>query len=418
MPSYAAFIGHQPHLSLAELAATVPGFLLHEILDGSVVLFDSAAPLDSDFLDTLGGTVMLAEKLQDGISSIDEVPDALAKRLMPVKGKVTFSLRTVGLEPAAVKILYRKSKDHLKRKGKPSRYVGNERRAAPSIVLREHKLLDGSGGSELVILQRNAEKEGMAPLLWTGVTVGAQDVEKYSSRDMEKPVRDTGVGLLPPKLAQIMINFGIWLVKAAKKQNESENRRIGAFTIFDPFCGTGVIPIECMLRGFVALASDRSEKAVSGCARNLEWVRKQFGVRKSSVPSRVWKHDATKSFEMKDEVDAIVTETSLGPSLQKRPTAREAQKLRAENEKLQQAFMRSAAASFPETPIVCSWPVWYASKTPIRLERAWQAADDFGYQAVLPPTIEIVKGRVSLLYRRPGQFVGREIVLLRPKRRF
>lgn len=413
MPSYAAFIGHQPHLSLAELAATVPGFLLHEILDGSVVLFDSAAPLDSNFLDTLGGTVVLAEKLQDGISSIDEVPDVLAKRLMPVKGKVTFSLRTVGLEPAAVKTLYRKSKDHLKKKGKPSRYVGNERRAAPSIVLREHKLLDGSGGSELVILQRNAEKEGMTPLLWTGVTVGAQDIKSYSTRDMKKPVRDTGVGLLPPKLAQIMINFGTWLIKKSPSPSPSPVPII----VYDPFCGTGVIPIECMLRGFVALASDKSEKAVGGCARNLEWARKQFGIRKSSVPSRVWKHDATKPFEMKDEVDAIVTETSLGPSLQKRPTAREAQRLRAENEKLQQAFLRSAAASFPETPIVCSWPVWYASKTPIRLERVWQIADDCGYQAVLPPTIEIIGGRVSLLYRRPGQFVGREIVLLRPKRR-
>lgn len=429
MPSYAAFIGHQPHLSLAELAATVPGFMLHEILDGSVVLFDSAAPLDACFLDTLGGTVMLAEKLQDGISSIDEVPDVLAKRLMPVKGKVTFSLRTVGLEPAAVKILYRKSKDHLRKKGKPSRYVGNERRAAPSIVLREHKLLDGSGGSELVILRRNAEKEGMAPLLWTGVTVGAQDVARYSSRDMEKPVRDTGVGLLPPKLAQIMINFGLWLTESGKRKMENADKKLatshsrlagGHFphtAVYDPFCGTGVIPIECMLRGFVALASDKSEKAVSGCTRNLEWTRKKFGVKKSSVPSRVWKHDATKPFEMKDKVDAIVTETSLGPSLQKRPSAREAQKLRAENEKLQQAFLRSAAASFPETPIVCSWPVWYASKTPIRLERIWQAADDCGYQAVLPPTIEIIGGRVSLLYRRPGQFVGREIVLLRPKRR-
>ncbi len=416
----------------------MPGFLLHETLDAGpsragprdVVLFDSAVPLSVVFLDTLGGTVVLAEKLSEGISSTDEVPDVLAKKLMPVKGKATFSLRTLGLAPAAVKALYRKSKDHLKRKGKPTRYVGNEHRAASSIVLREHKLLDGSGGSELVILQRTGE-DGGPSLLWTGMTVGAQDIESYSKRDMDKPVRDTGVGLLPPKLAQIMINFGVWLAKGKKSTpipnpNPSPSRMI----IYDPFCGTGVIPMECLLRGFTALASDKSLKAVNGCTKNLEWLRKRFAVKKSSVPSRVWKQDATKPFDVKDPswsspraatrgsgVDVIVTETSLGPALQKRPTAREAQKLCTENETLQQDFLRSAAASFPGTPIVCTWPVWYSSKTPIRLERVWKTIDECGYQAVLPPTIEIVGDRVSLLYRRPDQFVGREIVLLRPKRR-
>jgi hypothetical protein len=37
-------------------------------------------------------------------------------------------------------------------------------------------------------------------------------VNAYAKRDMGKPVRDTGVGLLPPKLAQILLNFGSWLV--------------------------------------------------------------------------------------------------------------------------------------------------------------------------------------------------------------
>ncbi|NOS66782.1 MAG: hypothetical protein HOO67_00205 [Candidatus Peribacteraceae bacterium] len=408
MPSYAAFIGHQPHLSLAELAATVPGFLLHEKLDRTAVLFDSAVTLDAAFLDTLGGTVVLAEKLTEGIKSLEDVPDALAKKLLPVKGKATFSLRTLGLAPATIKALYRKSKDHLKKKGKPSRYVGNERKAALSIVLREHKLLDGSGGSELVILQRKGE-DGAPSLLWTGMTVGAQDIESYSTRDMEKPVRDTGVGLLPPKLAQIMINFGIWL---AKKPSPSPSP-----TVYDPFCGTGVIPMECLLRGFSALASDKSEKAVTGCGKNLDWLRKEFEIKKSVVSSKVWKHDATKPFEVKETVDVIVTETSLGPSLEKRPTARDAQKLCSENEKLQQEFLRAAAASFPGVPIVCTWPVWYPTKSPVCLERIWKTIDECGYQAVLPPTIEIVGDRVSLLYRRPDQFVGREIVLLRPKRR-
>lgn len=405
MPSYAAFIGHQPHLSVAELAATVPGFLLHGKIDRIIALFDSGANLDAAFLDTLGGTVILAEKIAKEKPTLEDVPNVLAEKLMPIKGKVMFSLRTYGVSPKNVKELYRKSKDLLKKKGKPSRYVGNEHKPAPSVVLRQNGLLDGSGGCEVTIIQREDEP------LWIGITVGAQDVDAYTLRDMEKPVRDTTVGLLPPKLAQIMINFGLWL---GKKKPEEESK---IPIIFDPFCGTGVIPMECMIRKFPVLASDKSEKAVSGCTKNLDWMRKQFEIKKSDVPSRVWKQDATKKFELKETVDAIVTETSLGPALKDRPTMKEVQKLVSENEKLQADFLKNAAATLPGVPVVCSWPVWYASKTPVYLEKIWNVATDLGYQPILPPTIEIVDNRMSLLYRRPEQIVGREIVLLRAKKK-
>ncbi len=411
MPSYAAFIGHQPHLSLAELAATVPGFLLHQKIDRSVVLFDSAEKLTSAFLDTLGGTIVLVEKLaSEKPVTQEDIPDLLARELMPIKGKVTFSLRTLGLSPVAVKNLYRKSKDLLKKKGKPSRYVGNERTPAPSIVLRENGLLDRSGGCEVTIIQGE-------DLFWVGMTVGAQDIESYTKRDMEKPVRDTGVGLLPPKLAQILINLGVWLTNqrgSSTRESHAEGVRL---SIFDPFCGTGVIPMESLIRGFGVLASDKSEKAVSGCTKNIEWLRKNFSIKKSDVPSRVWKQDAVKPFAMKEHVDVIVTETSLGPSLRDRPTVKDVSKMRSENEKLQEGFLRSAAESLPDAPIVCIWPVWYPSKAPVFLERVWDVVSDLGYQAILPPTIEIVDDRMSLLYRRPDQLVGREIVLLRPKRK-
>ncbi len=418
VPSYAAFIGHQPHLSLAELAATVPGFLLHAKIDRSVVLFDSGISLDSAFLDTLGGTVVLAEKISDSALTLDDIPGLFARTLMPIKGKVTFSLRTIGITPAAVKQLYRRSKDHLKKKGKPSRYVGNERTPAPSIVLRENGLLDRSGGAEITIVQQKSDDsaESTRSPLWVGFTVGAQDIESYTKRDMEKPVRDTGVGLLPPKLAQIMLNFGVWLARSRASSTRGPQVEDQRLTILDPFCGTGVIPMECLIRGFPVLASDKSLKAVSGTTKNLEWLRKHFDIKKSVVPSRVWKQDATRPFDRKDTVNVIVTETSLGPALTRRPTLKDVQSLRSDNEKLQAGFLESMAQSFPGIPIVCTWPVWYPSRAPVFLEKIWKVASDLGYQAVLPPTIEIVSDRMSLLYRRPDQMVGREIVILKAKR--
>jgi len=65
MPSYAAFLGHQPRISLAELSASVPGFVFRSVLKDSIVLFESPVELDAAFLDTLGGIVILARRVTD-----------------------------------------------------------------------------------------------------------------------------------------------------------------------------------------------------------------------------------------------------------------------------------------------------------------------------------------------------------------
>ncbi len=412
MPSYAAFIGHQPHLSLAELAATVPGFTLQGCIERSVVLFESKADLGPGFLDMLGGTVVLAKEIE-GKYDIASLPDLLADQTREVPTKVTFSFRAVGADKNAVRDLFRLGKKRLKKAGKSSRYVGNERNAAPSIVLRTQGLLNGKEGCEICLVQVDEKT------LWVGRSVAAQDVEGYTKRDMGKPVRDTTTGLLPPKLAQILLNLGVWL---ATEKSSPTREKPAVLTVYDPFCGTGVIPMEAMLRGFKVLGSDKSEAAVKGCTKNLEWVRKHYNITKQKVPSAVWKQDAIKPFETAHMKETgapalIVTETTLGPNLKARPTIKDAQSHRSEVEKLEIKFLENAAASAPGAPVVCTLPVWFSSKGPILMERIWEAIDKAGYQAVLPPGVEMLQGRMSLLYRRPDQFVGREIVLLRPKKR-
>ncbi len=414
VPSYAAFIGHQPHLSLAELSATAPGFRFTDILEKSVVLFETDAPLPAEWLKTLGGTIVIAEKISDGSVKLQDVPQMLVDQVKHLKGKVTFGLRTVHISPRDVNNLYRSSKELLKKMGKPSRYVGNERKAALSIVLHSQGLLNGKDGAELTIVKRKDD-------LWVGITRDAQDVDAYTKRDMEKPVRDTTVGLLPPKLAQIMLNLGIWLAggsapRALPPDPKAKSKKVltRPFTVFDPFCGTGVIPMEALLRGYAVLASDKSEKAVAGCLKNLEWIRKQEHILKTDVPSKVWKQDAQKPFELDTIVDVIVTETSLGPNLRARPTLKEISAHRSENEELQYKFLENVAKSLPGVPLVCTWPVWYASKGATRLEKIWKQLPKLGFEPVLPRYIVSALDTPSLLYRRPEQFVGREIVLLRP----
>jgi hypothetical protein len=359
----------------------------------------------------LGGTIAIAKRVTDIQASLEDVPQMLVSETAENR-KVVFALRTYGLPTGRVKELFRKCKDELKRKGKSARYVGSEMAPAASVLLHDAGLLDGKHGCELALIAWEEH-------LWIGRTVAAQDVEEYVKRDMRKPVRDTRVGLLPPKLAQVLLNFGQWLVLGSLPPEERMKASKKPLTVLDPFCGTGVIPMECLLREWNVLASDMSLKAVNGTEKNLEWLRKEKKILKKDVPSTVWKQDATKPFELKKEVpDVIVTETSLGTPFDRKPPIKEATKERNDNEKLQAAFLHNIAATLPGTPIVCTWPVWYTSKGTLYLEDIWEALHKAGFQAVLPPGVEPDNPkRVSLLYRRPNQYVAREIVFLKPRRK-
>lgn len=404
MTVYAAFLGHQPKVSIAELAATVSGFKLLKLYGNNVLLFESSAELTEKDLPMWGGTILLAREIAPK-ASLDNVPKFLGDQTKEVKGKVTFALRGFGVPTKRLQMLYRECKQVLTKRGQSARYVGNEHKPAATALLRDEGIASGKHGCELVLLMEEDD-------LWVGKTIAAQDPDEYTKRDMHKPVRDTRVGLLPPKLAQVLLNLGAWAVTNAKGKLPKQ------VTVLDPFCGTGVIPMEALLKGWHVLASDLSLKAVNGCEKNLEWVRKIADIKKKDVTSKVWKQDATKPFDAKlPPPDMIVTEGSLGPALVKKPLAKDAQKLRAELDALELAFLKNIAQRFPGVPVVITFPVWHLKTGALPLERVWKSLGDMGYDAILPPG---VRGddpeRPSIVYRRPDQFVGREIVILRPRR--
>ena len=174
-------------------------------------------------------------------------------------------------------------------------------------------------------------------------------------------------------------------------------------------------PMEALIREFPVLASDISMKAVNGCKKNIDWIRKEEEIFKKDVSSEVFKHDALKPFDLKEPPDVIVTETTLGPPMSARPSQKETSKLKTQNEKLQCNFLENTASSLPGVPIVCAWPAWKQKGGWVRLEKVWKTIEKLNYRPSLPPEIEPEDPkRFSLFYRRKDQFVGREIVLLMP----
>jgi hypothetical protein len=162
------------------------------------------------------------------------------------------------------------------------------------------------------------------------------------------------------------------------------------------------------------LASDKELKAINGCRKNIEWVRKTYKVLKKDCEAEAWKQDATKPFELKEKPHMIVTEGSLGPNLRGRPMIKDIERYAKGAEALTEKFLQNCAETLPGVPVVMTWPVWYSSKRPVTLSKALKFCEDLGYTPVLPPHT-ISGSRPTLLYRRSDQFVGREIVLLEPK---
>ncbi|MDP6575620.1 MAG: RsmD family RNA methyltransferase [Candidatus Peribacteraceae bacterium] len=404
---YAAFLGHQPQISIAELSTTLEDFSLGEVIDNRIALFNTSEKIDQSFLDELGGTMLIAQRITEESLTLDDIPQVLLNEIKSKRGKITFSLRTIHIPRSMIGTIYRRCKKRCKDAGRGCRYVGSEKKPAATAVLHEAELIDGKDGCELVLMHVEEEEDRT---LWIGKTIAAQDIDWYTTRDMEKPVRDTTVGLLPPKLAQIMINFGDFLVRETNSDKSND-----VITILDPFCGTGVIPMEAIIREFPVLASDISMKAVNGCKKNIDWIRKEEEIFKKDVSSEVFKHDALKPFDLKELPDVIVTETTLGPPMSARPSQKETGKLKTQNEKLQCDFLENAASSLPGVPIVCAWPAWKQKGGWVRLEKVWKTIDKLKYRPSLPPEIEPEDPkRFSLFYRRKDQFVGREIVLLMP----
>src|SRR6185503_10002944 len=96
-------------------------------------------------------------------------------------------------------------------------------------------------------------------------TLFVQDIEAYGARDQARPARDARVGMLPPKLAQIMLNLSAGPLRASAEE-------LARLRVLDPFCGTGVILQEALLMGYSVLGTDIDERMVDYSRRNIKWL--------------------------------------------------------------------------------------------------------------------------------------------------
>ncbi len=369
---YLFFLGREPHISHAELRAVFSADPRRPVITSStksVCVVTSSQHLDiPDMMSRLGGTVKIAEEISSRHTSWQEV---IIEHLTETQsdGKIQFALSGQSLPTRAGLEM----KKRLKETGRNVRYIEIKNTAS---ILHNH-LVEKQG--DLTVYDNRVF-----------VTRAIQPIEEFSERDFGRPGSDDVSGMLPPKLAKILINI-------AGTTHDA--------TLLDPFCGSGTILMEAAVMGYTHLiGTDISPKAIDDTQKNLEWIRTKTPQNTFSADVSVHDVRTLDKYIPHRTIDTIVTEPFLGKPKKGRETKEE---LMGEAQELatlyRDAFRVFERILTPQGIVVITIPTF-------RYKQEWitvPCLPDIKNIGFSPMPFD--SHTTHLLYHRPTQYVGRTI---------
>ncbi len=371
-------LGREPKISLAELEAIFSSSKVKHIAPQLALVTAHSIPLNR-----LGGTIKAAQILDEPIQDfLSKLPD----------GKITLGISDYSehANPRKTWELALKYKNMLKRHGRNVRLVPNGKSPILTSATSHHNQL-GEKTNHIEIVKFSK---------YTGISIGTQNITAYAKRDQVRPARDAFVGMLPPKLAQILINLASTGAKSG--------------TILDPFCGTGVILQESVLMGYSAYGTDLSEKMIQYSQKNLDWIAGRTPrLQKSNAPRLYLEAgDATDHQWKAVKPDYIASEIYLGHPLSAPPAEIKLKQLQQDAKMLLVGFLKNIGSQISAgTQLALATPSWKRPDGSYSGVNILDEIDKLGYNAI--------KYRYAsyddLLYYREDQIVARQIIVLRKK---
>ncbi len=175
--------------------------------------------------------------------------------------------------------------------------------------------------------------------------------------------------------------------------------------ILDPFCGTGVLLQEAALLGFDIYGSDLSQKMVAYSTENIEWLEKKYSL---DLNKRIEEGDAMTQ-QWLPPIDAVAAEGYLGQPFSAPPSPQKLAQVRGNCDHILSSFLENLSRQVaPGTPVCLAIPAWNDGNDRFSHLSIGDKPDAYGFRRI---TLERVEPR-NLLYYRPGQVVGRELLLL------
>ncbi len=388
MSSYLFILGRNPELSRAELKNFCDEVWYSpekSLFIGENLRFENPRNLpktsEQIFLDRLGGVVRFGEILGE-FRSEKEVQKAVLEQVQKEEkeGKIYLGATAYGCGKKFLKPFLMDLKTQIG-DCRIENYPLDENMTSARIF--NAKLL--KKGYEFVVV-KNKDSFLLAQ------TVANQNLRNYELRDRKKNFRDAKMGMLPPKLAQILINL------ANPEFDE---------VIIDPFCGSGTIGIEAAIMGYRTIGSDLSGKHVQMAEENFAQMAEKFRYEKEA--GEFFAVDATK-FPKEKLNGILVTEGTLGFNFKKSPN-------REEIDKNAQAILDLWGKIFEKLEnskvqkIAFCLPAWNLRGKTISISEKLFAK--IGKSSYTP--LALFGNQKTFLYARPDAFVAREICVLEKK---
>lgn len=371
---YLAVLGRQPLISVAELES-----LFRDVKLVAPELAEFTADTKPE-IRRLGGTQKIAQKI-DG-----PIVDFL--KSLPESGKITLGLSDFSREATAFKAQGEalKLKRMLTKLGRSTRVVPNKD-ATLSSATSFHNHLFTETKVELIRRGKDFYR-----------VIGVQNIDAYVRRDQARPARDAKVGMLPPKLAQILINLCGDLPERS--------------FLLDPFCGTGVVLQEAALMGYIVQGTDINERMVEYTKKNLKWAWEheklctpyldEFLIEQGDATNHVWK----------EPIEAVACEAYLGQPMSLPPAEIKLKQEKQECGGIILKFLKNLAGQIePGTPVVMAVPAWLRPDGHYERLNLLDEIENLSYNVRSFRNL----GQQDLLYHRDKQVVAREIIVLRKK---
>lgn len=366
---YLFILGRQPELGFAELVAVYGNA---ELILPQVALVKTENQPD---IRRLGGVRKVGQVIYDASFDPD---DFLIKKIAGLPdGKITLGVsqygKNVSREASQKTALAIKSQ-----LDRSVRILPNQSAEISDASTLGNRLGTTPNKVEFLII-RTGHRVVVAEL------IGVQDLNDYTFRDRSRPRRDARNGMLPPKLAQIMLNLAQPTADAL---------------VLDPFCGTGVILQEALLQGYRVYGTDLNPRMIDYTKENLDWLIKKYQL-PAQTNIALQTADATEHI-WQNKPDAVVCETYLGQPYTSMPDMQTLNNnIQTCNTIIKKFLVNLQNQITPDTKICLAVPAWSLHKKFIHLPVANELAK-IGYKQL----------NNTLIYHRDDQFVARELLVL------
>jgi tRNA G10 N-methylase Trm11 len=410
---YFFVLGSNPAASAAEIIACTKniGLTINEISQ-QILIAKSEREIDvTALMSRLGGTIKIGQLTEhQSPPDVDMMTKVLTQELIlrAKEGKIKFGYSIYSLDKEPTKFEIKKMMDKLRRVGMETKRQLRERKLSArwiksktddvltSVVVEKENLI--SNGAEFCFLIKKQK-------LLMGLTKIVQPFNLFSRIDFGRPNRDAYRGMLPPKIARIMLNL------AGIKDN---------MTIWDPFCGSGTVITEALLMGASSIfGSDLDPKAVSDTKQNIDWLIKN-GFIQQAKKTHIFTHDARKQPKIiaPDSIKAVVSEPFLGPPRQGHESKKELTRRLAELTNLyRSALLTWRPLLSSEAVLILALPLYKVGSEKLGVNLTTIIGKTYKVDPILPtPMTNFFHQGITpgggIIYGRPNQLVWREIIKL------